>query len=83
MKNIKIINFVQDFEKEEITITNDEELSSALNLYFLQKFIKFFVHYSSMKTLIFLNFKFRPSSIFRAQKYRRESKHSFRRRKEK
>jgi len=36
----------KDFENEEITVNNEDDLAAAYKLFFMEKFIKFFVHYS-------------------------------------
>lgn len=36
----------QDLENDEITVSSDEDLVEALNMYSVQRLVKFFVHYS-------------------------------------
>jgi len=38
----------KDFENDEISVTSDDDLVEAYNIYFMKKLIKFFVHYSGM-----------------------------------
>lgn len=49
----KLIIKYKDLENQEIVINNNQELGLALNLFYLQKFIKFIVYSSSIVSFCF------------------------------
>lgn len=59
-----------DFENEEITVNNTDDLVAAYKLFFMEKFIKFFVHYSGFLFIkILTNFWKIINFFFKINKY--------------